>query len=95
MSFSGEAEADQQGGALPPLSAALERALVVQLGHTWAEINQNHFRGRLRRPVLALSDTERRLGAWDGRTRTLSLSRALVLHHLSHHHPGPPQHQRA
>ena len=66
-------------GALPPLSAALERALVVQLGQTWAEINQNHFRGRLRRPVIALSDTERRLGAWDGRARTLSLARALVL----------------
>ena len=66
-------------GRWPPLSAALERALVVQLGHTWAELNQNHFRGRLRRPVIALSDTERRLGAWDSRTRTLSLARSLVL----------------
>ncbi|HEY4183936.1 MAG TPA: DUF2786 domain-containing protein [Polyangia bacterium] len=62
-----------------PLSAALERALVVQLGHTWSELNQNHFRGRLRRPVIALSDTERRLGAWNGGTRTLSLARVLVL----------------
>jgi hypothetical protein len=61
------------------LSVALERALLAQLGHTWAEINQNHFRGRLRRPVIALSDTERRLGAWSGHTRTLSLSRELVL----------------
>ena len=72
-------ETDQQGGALPPLSAALERALVMQLSQTWAEVNQNHFRGRLRRPVIALSYTERRLGAWDSRTRTLSLARALVL----------------
>jgi len=79
VSFFEATETDQRAGALPPLSAALERALVVQLGQTWAEINQNHFRGRLRRPVLALSDTERRLGAWDGRTRTLSLARTLVL----------------
>jgi len=79
VSFFEASETDQPADALPPLSAALERALVVQLGQTWAEINQNHFRGRLRRPVLVLSDTERRLGAWDGRTRTLSLSRALVL----------------
>lgn len=62
-----------------PLSAALERALLVQLGHTWAEINQNHFRGRLRRPVIALSDTERRLGAWSSHTRTLSVARDLLL----------------
>ena len=52
---------------------------MVQLGETWAEINQNHFRGRLQRPVLALSDSDRRLGAWDGRTRTLSIARELVL----------------
>ncbi|MES1207666.1 MAG: SprT-like domain-containing protein, partial [Pseudomonadota bacterium] len=61
------------------LDAALERALIVQLVETWAEVNQNHFRGRLRRPVFALSNTDRRLGAWDGGTRTLSISRALVL----------------
>jgi hypothetical protein len=53
--------------------------LLRQLSETWAEINQNHFARRLRRPVFALSDVERRLGAWDGRARTLSLSRSLVL----------------
>ena len=51
---------------------------MVQLGATWAEINQNHFRGRLRRPVLMLSDSDRRLGSWDGSTRTLSIARELV-----------------
>ncbi len=61
------------------MDAALERALLVQLGDTWVEVNQNHFRSRLRRPVLALSDSERRLGAWDGRTRTLFISRRLVV----------------
>ncbi|MEP6655570.1 MAG: hypothetical protein ABJA82_19545, partial [Myxococcales bacterium] len=63
----------------PPLDAALERALVLQLAQTWAELNQNHFRGRLRRPVFALSDTARRLGAWVGQTRTLSISKRLIL----------------
>jgi hypothetical protein len=53
--------------------------LLLQLGQTWAEINHNHFRGRLRRPVFLLSDTTRRIGAWDSGTRTLSISRRLVL----------------
>lgn len=57
----------------------LERALLRALAETWAEINQNHFARRLRRPVFQLSDSERRLGAWDGTARTLSLSRRLVL----------------
>jgi hypothetical protein len=61
-----------------PLTAALEAALLRQLGETWAEINQNHFRRRLRRPVFALSEAAR-LGAWIGARRTLELSRALVL----------------
>jgi hypothetical protein len=60
------------------LTATLEAALLRQLGETWAEINQNHFRRRLRRPVFALSDTAR-LGAWISGRRTLELSRALVL----------------
>jgi hypothetical protein len=60
------------------LSATLEAALLRQLGETWAEINQNHFRRRLRRPVFALSEGAR-LGAWIGARRTLELSRALVL----------------
>ena len=61
------------------LSAALEAALLRALGRTWEEINQNHFAGRLRRPVLALLDTEARLGQWHADRRTLSLSRRLVL----------------
>ena len=76
----GPGRAETRGGhTSPALSDALERALLVQLGDTWAEINQNHFGRRLRRPVFAFADVDRRLGAWDGRARTLSLSRALVL----------------
>jgi hypothetical protein len=63
-----------------PLSESLEAALVRQLGATWTEINQNHFRERLRRPVLTLSDGTR-LGAWHGLRRELSLSRRLVVEH--------------
>ena len=61
-----------------PLTATLEAALLRQLGETWAEINQNHFRRKLRRPVFALSDTAR-LGAWIGERRTLELSRSLIV----------------
>jgi hypothetical protein len=61
-----------------PLTATLEAALLRQLGETWAELNQNHFRGKMRRPVFALSEGAR-LGAWIGARRTLELSRALVL----------------
>jgi hypothetical protein len=60
------------------LSATLEAALLRQLGDTWTEINHNHFRGRCKRPVLALGESAR-LGAWVGDRRLLELSRALVL----------------
>src|SRR3954471_6912877 len=66
------------GEKISSLSATLEAALLRQLGETWAEINQNHFRRRLRRPVFGLSDAAR-LGAWIGARRMLELSRALVL----------------
>jgi hypothetical protein len=61
------------------LSAALEAALLRALATTWDEINQNHFGGRLRRPVLALHEGDARLGLWNGGRRTLSLGRPLVL----------------
>ena len=64
-----------------PLGEALERALLLRLGETWAEINQNHFRGRMRRPVFLMFDSDRRLGAWDSRARSLSISRTLVGQH--------------
>ena len=49
------------------------------LAATWDEINANHFRGRLARPVMALHEGKGRLGFWDGHIRTVSLSRPLVL----------------
>ena len=65
--------------AEPQLNAALEAALLRALARTWAEINQNHFTGKLRRPVFTLDATRARLGRWDGERRTLGLSRPLVL----------------
>jgi hypothetical protein len=56
----------------------LEAALLRELNHTWREISGNHFRAKLRPPVLALHDSSGRLGFWDHRSRTLSLARTLV-----------------
>jgi hypothetical protein len=61
------------------LDAQLAAALLRELADTWREINANHFRGRMRPPVFALSEVGSRLGQWDGRTRTLSIDRTLVL----------------
>lgn len=62
-----------------PLTAALEAGLLRALGRTWEEINQNHFAGKLRRPVLMLDEGTGRLGRWDSERRTLGLNRQLVL----------------
>jgi hypothetical protein len=60
------------------LHTDLASALLRELSDTWREINANHFRGRMRPPVLALSDVGSRLGQWNGATRTLSIDGALV-----------------
>lgn len=61
------------------LSALLEAALVRELRRVYARENELHFRSKLRPPVLVLVDTTSRLGQWIGATRTLELSRTLVL----------------
>jgi hypothetical protein len=60
------------------LHTDLASALLRELSDTWREINANHFRGRMRPPVLALSDVGSRLGQWNGATRTLSVDGAMV-----------------
>jgi hypothetical protein len=57
---------------------ALTIALLRELSETWREINANHFRGRMRPPVITLSEVGSRLGAWHSATRTLSIDRTLV-----------------
>lgn len=62
-----------------PLGADLEAALVRELQRTWHELNDTHFKGALRSPVLILSDAASRLGQYWPATRTIELSRRCVL----------------
>jgi hypothetical protein len=61
------------------LSAVLEAALVRELRRLYEQLNERRFGDKLKLPVLALSDTSKRLGQWTRATRTLELSRDLVL----------------
>ncbi|HEY5923747.1 MAG TPA: DUF2786 domain-containing protein [Kofleriaceae bacterium] len=61
------------------LTAVLEAALVRELRRVYDNINESRFANALKRPVLALTDTTRRLGQWTRATRALELSRSLVL----------------
>src|SRR3954470_17425332 len=62
------------------LSAALEAALLRELRARYDWDNRTRFAGRLVPPVLVLSDATSHLGRWHSATRTLELTRALVLH---------------
>src|SRR4051812_35259454 len=62
------------------LSAALEAALLRELRARYDWDNRTRFGGHLVPPVLVLSDATSHLGRWHSATRTLELSRALVLH---------------
>ncbi|HEY5945229.1 MAG TPA: DUF2786 domain-containing protein, partial [Kofleriaceae bacterium] len=61
------------------LSAVLEAALVRELRRLYELLNERRFGDRLKLPVLALGATAKRLGQWTRATRTLELSRHLVL----------------
>lgn len=61
------------------LSAELEAALVRELRQRYERNNRERFGGRLASPVIALSDATAHLGRWHSATRTLEMSRALVL----------------
>lgn len=64
---------------VPTLTAELEAGLLRELARAYAWQNHARFEGHLRPPVLTLSDATSRLGLWHGGTRTLALSRQLVL----------------
>src|SRR6185295_3632611 len=59
--------------------AQLEKLLVTQLSRWYQGNNLLRFGGRLVSPVIALSDATAHLGRWDRITRTLEISRTLVL----------------
>ncbi|HEX8112312.1 MAG TPA: DUF2786 domain-containing protein [Kofleriaceae bacterium] len=71
---------DAESTSAAALSAALEAALLRELRARYDWDNRTRFGGRLVPPVLVLSDATSHLGRWHSATRTLELSRALVLH---------------
>jgi hypothetical protein len=69
------------GQAEGELSAALQAALVRELRAAWRQLNDAYFRGRLGAPTLELVTSRGTLGRWLPNTRTLEISRPLVLQH--------------
>jgi hypothetical protein len=63
------------------LSAALQAALVRELRAAWRQLNDAYFRGGLAAPTLELVTNRATLGRWLPGTRTLEISRPLVLEH--------------
>ena len=61
------------------LTAALEAALVRELRAAWWQINDSYFRGALSAPTFELVPTHATLGRWIQKTRTIEISRPLVL----------------
>ena len=59
-------------------SSELEAVLVRALLQAWHGFNRGLFAGRLRAPVIELTDREGQLGCWHPSTRTLALQRAMV-----------------
>jgi hypothetical protein len=67
------------GNSVDALSADLEAALVRELRARYDWDNHDRFGGRLVAPVLVLSSSTTHLGRWYSASRTLELSRHLVL----------------
>ena len=63
------------------LPAELERTLVRELVLEWRRVNAAHFKEALVAPAIALVHARAQLGRWHGATRTLEISRPLVLAH--------------
>jgi hypothetical protein len=61
------------------LTATLEAALVRELSATWHQLNDAYFRGALAAPTLELVLSRTTLGCWLPETRTIEISRPLVL----------------
>jgi hypothetical protein len=51
------------------------------LRDAYSNINQTHFKGKLRTPIFGLSDTQTRLGQWMSAHRRLEISSELLLSH--------------
>jgi predicted SprT family Zn-dependent metalloprotease len=77
------------------LTAELEAALLRELRAYFDWENHARFRSRLTPPVFALSGAQARLGQWLRATRTIELSRALVVERPWHEVLGVLQHEMA
>ncbi len=66
-------------GGRAQLDAVLEVALLRELRATWHQVNSSHFQGKLSPPTLELVATRMKLGRWIEATRTIEISRPLVL----------------
>jgi hypothetical protein len=62
-------------------TARLQHALVRALLAEYQQLNQTFFAGLLRTPAIELVGAQVRLGQWNADTRTISLSRSLLLQH--------------
>ena len=69
----------ESDGSAPALGAALEAALIRELRTNFDWENHARFKNRLKAPVIVLSDAATRLGRWVRATRTIEVSRPLVL----------------
>jgi hypothetical protein len=67
------------GSPFPELTATLEATLVRELRAAWHQLNSAHFRSGLLAPTLELVPNRATLGRWLPDTRTLEISRPLVL----------------
>ncbi|HEY8074840.1 MAG TPA: SprT-like domain-containing protein, partial [Labilithrix sp.] len=63
------------------LSARLEAALLREIAEQYRHLALNYFKGALRMPQFELVASRARLGRWVEATRTIELSRPLVLEH--------------
>jgi hypothetical protein len=61
------------------LTASLELALVRELRAAYGQLNEAYFGGRLRPPTIELVASRANLGRWVAATRTVEISRPLVL----------------
>ncbi len=68
-----------KSAATEALTAQLAELALRALHDAYYNINQSHFRGKLQKPVLGVSDSQTRLGQWIKQHRRLELSERLLL----------------
>ena len=61
------------------LTTALEAALVRELRAVWKHVNESYFKGGLALPTFELTPSRAHLGRWIHDTRTIEISRPLVV----------------